>query len=401
MRSSPAVPGIGKGIAARIREYLDTGSIAKVVELRAQFPPAMVELTRIPGMGPKTIRLLHTHLGIDSLEALQAALDAGQDPRRPRTRRQDRGQPPARRSAASGSTARSGGPRSPKPCRSQSRWPPLSPASPGSWRRVPCGSIRRLAETIGDADVVVATKDPEPVMERFVSMGLVTEVLARGETKTSILSTTGLQVDLRVVRPEQLGAALVYFTGSKAHNIDLRQRAIDRGLILNEYSLAVVETEEVVASATEEDVYAALDLPWIPPPMREHSGEILAAARSELPDLVQLEDIMGDLHDHTHLSGDGRASLEVMVEAAAKPRAPLPGDHRSRRGPPHKRRNQGAVVGTAEADPEAAGELPRPATCSTGASSTSAPMVGSTTTPTSSSVSIGVSPASTPTSTCR
>jgi DNA polymerase (family X) len=310
------VPGIGKGIAARIREYLDTGTIAKVDELRARFPPSMVELTRIPGLGPKTIRLLNTHLGIDSLDGLQSALDAGKIRDVPGlgAKTEDNLRRAIGRLGLHGKERRT----------------PIAEAMPiavevaatlsgvpGVTAAVPCGSIRRLAETIGDADVVVATTDAEPVMERFVTMGLVAEVLARGETKTSILSTTGLQVDLRVVRPEQLGAALIYFTGSKAHNIELRQRAIDRELILNEYSLAVVETEDVVASATEEEVYAALDLPWIPPPVREHSGEVSAAARSELPDFVQLSDIKGDLHDHTYLSGDGRASLEVTVEAAA------------------------------------------------------------------------------------
>jgi DNA polymerase (family 10) len=177
-----------------------------------------------------------------------------------------------------------------------------------------CGSVRRLAETIGDLDIVVASDTPRPVMEAVGSHPQAVSVIGSGEAKTSILTSGGLQVDVRVVEPEQYGSALLYFTGSKAHNVALRQRAIDRGWLLSEYGL--FEGESLLVSATEEDIYRRLELDYIPPPMRENGGEIQAAARGTLPRLT-LEQIRGDLHYHTDRSGDGRSSLEEMVGAAA------------------------------------------------------------------------------------
>jgi DNA polymerase (family 10) len=186
---------------------------------------------------------------------------------------------------------------------------------PGVDRAAYCGSLRRFAETIGDVDVVVSSTQPAAVMKAVTAHPAVSEVVAAGDTKTSILTRAGLQVDVRVVRPDQYGAALLYFTGSKAHNIVLRQRAIDRGWLLNEYGL--LEGERVVASRTEEEIYAALDLPYFPPTLRENTGEVEAADDGELPELISIEQIRGDLHFHSDRSGDGRASLEEMVEAAA------------------------------------------------------------------------------------
>ncbi|TMA33264.1 MAG: DNA polymerase/3'-5' exonuclease PolX, partial [Deltaproteobacteria bacterium] len=156
--------------------------------------------------------------------------------------------------------------------------------------------------------------DPAPVMEALVSMSFVERVLGRGETKTSVVSQRGTQVDLRVVAAHQLGAALLYFTGSKGHNIKLRQRALARGLTLNEYALSEVEGERIVAGETEEEIYAALGLPWIPPVLREDVGEIEIAEDGRLPEPIGAA--IGDFHVHTHLSGDGRSTLEEVVAAA-------------------------------------------------------------------------------------
>jgi DNA polymerase (family 10) len=183
---------------------------------------------------------------------------------------------------------------------------------------VPAGSLRRLAETIGDIDIVVAATDPEPVMKAVASHPAATEVVGAGETKASILTRTGMQVDVRVVAPAQIGAALVYFTGSKAHNVALRQRAIDRGWLLNEYGL--FDGDRLLASETEAEIYELLELPYLPPSIRENQGEIEAAAGGTLPDLITLDDINGDLHFHSDRSGDGRSTLEEMVAAAAERR---------------------------------------------------------------------------------
>jgi DNA polymerase (family 10) len=178
------------------------------------------------------------------------------------------------------------------------------------------GSLRRMAETIGDIDILVASDKPGPVMDSFASLSYVEEVKAKGETKTSIRTTKGLQVDLRVIPPDVWGAALQYFTGSKAHNIRTREIAVRKGLKLSEYGLFRAKDEKLIVAETEEEVYERLGLPWIPPVLREDRGEIEAALRGELPTLVELSDIRGDLHTHTNLT-DGLASLEQMLETAA------------------------------------------------------------------------------------
>jgi len=179
------------------------------------------------------------------------------------------------------------------------------------------GSLRRMRDTIGDIDVLAAAKRPGPLMDTFVHLPQVHEVIAHGEAKTSIRTTSGLQVDLRVVPPAAWGAALQYFTGSKAHNIRTREIAVHRKLKLSEYGLFDAASGELIVSATEEEVYARLGLPWIPPTLREDRGEIEAGQRGELPELVRAADIRGDLHTHTDLT-DGVATLEEMVDAAAQ-----------------------------------------------------------------------------------
>jgi DNA polymerase (family 10) len=179
-----------------------------------------------------------------------------------------------------------------------------------------CGSLRRLRETVADVDIVVASNAAASVVEAFESMRAVSEIIGSGETKVSILTATGLQVDLRIVEPHQFGAAIQYFTGSKTHNIKLRQLALDRGWILNEYGLSEVESGRVIASETEEAIYEALGLQTIPPPMREDRGEIELAAAGELFTPVGRNDLRGDLHVHTSLSGDGKSPLADVVAAA-------------------------------------------------------------------------------------
>ena len=185
---------------------------------------------------------------------------------------------------------------------------------PGVTHASYCGSLRRFSETVGDIDIVVASSAAEPVMEALVSMNLVDRVLVRGETKTSVVTRRGTQVDVRVVVRSQLGAAQLYFTGSKGHNIKLRQRALTRGFTLNEYALSEVEGGRVVASETEEQIYVALGLPFIAPVLREDTGEIEAAENGSLT--RSIGDLIGDFHVHTDVSGDGRSSLEEVVEAA-------------------------------------------------------------------------------------
>ena len=308
--------GIGGSTAKKIRELVETGRISKLEDLRSSFPPEFVELTRVPGVGPKTAVMLRDELGVRSVEDLRGALEREELRALP-----GMGEKTEQNIARAIERLGIGG--------KERRTPILEAmrvardvvgaleALPDVTRAEFMGSLRRFRETIGDIDVIVAsTGDPEDVMERLVKLPLVADVIGYGARKTAIVTAAGLQIDVRVVRPDQFGSAAIYFTGSKAHNIRLRQLAIDRGWILNEYALADAETEDVVASETEEDVYRALDLPWITPEMREDDGEIEAALDGTLPDLVSERDLRGDLHVHTDLSGDGREPLEVMVEAA-------------------------------------------------------------------------------------
>jgi DNA polymerase (family 10) len=309
-----AIKGVGSSIAAKIREYVDTGKVAKLEELRRRYPQPLVELMKIPGLGPKTLKTIRARLGVENLDDLRRAIE----------QQALRGLPGLGRTSEekiARAIERLG-------LHGKDRRTPIAEALPlaetlaaelGALPTVEevawCGSLRRFVETIGDIDLVVAAGDGAGVMGAVAHHPLAAEVVAAGETKTSILTPQGVQVDVRVVRPDQLGAALIYFTGSKSHNVALRQRAIDCGWLLNEYGL--FEGERVVAAAGEEEVYRALGLPFIPPPLRENTGELEAAAARALPEVVTLEQMKGDLHFHTDRSGDGRSTLEEMVAAAA------------------------------------------------------------------------------------
>ncbi len=319
------IKGIGKSTAAKIRQFIDTGSVDKLDELRELYPPAIVELSRIPGMGPKTLRLVRDELGVEDVEGLKAAIAEERLRTLPgmgATSEQKMGKA-IERLGLSGKDRRT----------------PIADALPLAERLVAdlralpdvvdvafCGSLRRFSETIGDIDITVAAgagleANGQAVMEAVRTHIEADDVILSGETKTSFLTKAGLQVDVRVVAPDQFGAATMYFTGSKGHNIALRQRAIDQGSLLNEYGLFQLDDEgkagELLASSTEESIYAELGLAFVPPPMREAAGEVDAAADDELPELVQVDHIKGDLHYHTDRSGDGRSSLADMVAEAA------------------------------------------------------------------------------------
>lgn len=314
LKDMEGIKGVGGSIAKRVKEYVDNGSVEKLEELRAKYPPALVELLKVPGLGPKTLKMIRAELGIENLDDLKAAIDR-------QALRELPGLGRTTEEKIARSIERLG-------LHGKDRRTPIAEAMPvaaglaselaavdGVETAIPAGSLRRLAETIGDIDIVVAASEARPVMEAIAAHPAATEVVASGETKTSILTRSGLQVDVRAVAPEQLGAALLYFTGSKAHNVALRQRAIDRGWLLNEYGL--FEGDELLSARSEAEIYERLDLPYLPPSIRENQGEIEAAANGTLPELVTLDEIKGDLHFHSDQSGDGRSSLEEMVEAAA------------------------------------------------------------------------------------
>jgi DNA polymerase (family 10) len=307
------IKGVGASTADKIIEFQETGSVAKLEALRQKYPPAFVELTKIPGLGPKTLKLIRSELGVEDIEGLKTAIAAERLRELPGLGRTSE-------EKIAKAIERLG-------LHGKDRRTPLYEALPLALSlagrieqlksvkaAVPCGSIRRFAESVGDIDIVVSTNNPPQVSEFVLGLPEVEEVIGAGDTKTSFLTREGMQVDVRTVQPSQLGSALLYFTGSKTHNIALRQRAIDRGWLLSEYGL--FEDEKVVASKTEQAVYRALGMDFVPPPMREGSGEVEAASAHRLPSLVQLSQIKGDLHYHCDRSGDGRSTLEEMIEAA-------------------------------------------------------------------------------------
>jgi len=350
------VHGIGKAIADKLKEYGETGSVEYLRKLEEEVPPGLLEFMRIPGLGPRTAKDIYDALGITNLDDLEAALRDG------RLRKVSRIKAKTEENIQKGLEAlkgRGSGPRTLLPtamATSDSIIGVLEGLSQVE-KISSAGSVRRRCESIGDLDIVVASGDPEPVMDAFCEMGSVREVIARGETKSSIRTNDGIQVDLRVVEPQHYGAALAYFTGSKAHNVRMRALALKQGLTLNEYGLAKLATDEeeeaeagadevgsrgsvatveiaaapksratkrsraivaeevMLPSATEEEVYSALGLSFIPPVQREDRGEIALAMEGKLPKLLELKSIRGDLHTHTDNS-DGKNTIEEMAEAA-------------------------------------------------------------------------------------
>ena len=307
------IEGIGKSTAAKIQELFDHGRVEKLEELRKKHPASVVALMRIQGLGPKAVNKLRAELGVQSVDDLRAALASHrvQALKGFGAKSEEKIATSLARLDEQGSIDRT----------------PISVALPLAERivarmlEVPgvthasyCGSLRRFSETVGDIDIIVASADPAPVMESFVTMSVVDRVLVRGDSKTSVATRRGTQIDLRVVAESQLGAARLYFTGSKGHNIKLRVRALARGWTLNEYALSEIEGGKIIARETEEQIYAALGLPFIPPVLREDQGEIEAAERGTLT--KPLDRVLGDFHVHTDVSGDGRSPIEAVVAAA-------------------------------------------------------------------------------------
>jgi len=311
------MPGIGESTLLKIEEFLKTGTIKKYEELRRMVPEDLLELLDAPGVGPKTLKIAYEQLGIRTKEEFIEALKKGKFNR-----------------------IRGFGPvKALKILRGIELWEkskerislieayPMAQEVLKYMERIKdkyenisiAGSLRRMKETIGDIDILVSSKREnwKAIHEHFTKYPGITEVLAKGETKSSIILDTGRQVDLRTVEPISWGAALQYFTGSKQHNIRIRDIAKEKGLKVNEYGVFKADTEERIAGETEEEVYGVLGMQWIPPEIREDWGEIELALEHKLPKLVELKDIKGDLHMHTNWS-DGVNTLEEMVETAYK-----------------------------------------------------------------------------------
>jgi DNA polymerase (family 10) len=322
------LPGIGKDLAAKIAEYLESGEIDYLNELRKETPQVLLDMLRIPGIGPKTAVRLQAELGINSLEELRHAALEHRIQRLPKMKAKTEENILKGLEFLSRASART----------------PIGTALPLAQRIIAAlaelpevrkisiaGSLRRFRETVGDIDILVTSRSPEKVIGHFTHLDDVARVLAEGSTKGSIVTRDKIQVDLRVVEEASYGSALNYFTGSKEHNIRLREIAIQKGMKLSEYGVfktagaagqkrkagEKAKKEIRVAGKTEEEVYRALGLPSIPPEIREDSGEIEAARAGTLPELVELSDIRGDLHCHSNYS-DGAATLEEIAAAGKK-----------------------------------------------------------------------------------
>jgi DNA polymerase (family 10) len=309
------IHGVGDAIAKKIEELLATGKMEYYERLRREIPETLVELLAIPGLGSKKIKLLYDSLGVTGIEDLRTALAEGRVRELP-----GMGEKTEQKLLAELERWRDRNRRTPigqaRPL-AEDVVRLLTKLCPDALDVQPAGSLRRWCDTIGDVDFVCASTNADPILDCFVTLPNVKEVIGRGPTKASILTHQNQQMDLRVVPPDSYGAALQYFTGSKAHNVKIRTLAQRKGLTLNEYDLAEVATGRKIASRTEEDVYRALGLAWIPPEMREDLGEIEAAARDALPRLIEIGDIHGDLHAHTEWS-DGAHSIEHLAAAAAE-----------------------------------------------------------------------------------
>ena len=307
------IPGIGKGIAAVLAEIEDRGSFERRDEMLARYPPTALELLKIQGLGPKSIRTLWEHHRVSTIDGLEKLCQEHKLRELPRmgAKLEEK----VLRSIA-GYRQRAGRFLLSFAQNVASELVAELAQIEGVEKVTPAGSLRRGKETVGDLDLLVTGPGAETALEKLVTHPKIHEVLGRGVNKASVtFGLEGIQVDLRALPRESYGAALQYFTGSKEHGVALRQRALKMGLTLNEYSLSRIDTKLSVASATEEEIYEALGLAFIPPELRENQGEIEAAEAGKLPQLVELEQIRGDLHMHT-LESDGRATLEEMTAAA-------------------------------------------------------------------------------------
>ena len=310
-----SIKGVGEASANKILQYLNTGRIDKLEELKKKIPESLLELKKIPELGARRTKILFDTLGIQSVESLEKAAMQGKIRNLPGF-----GEKIEKKILKGLEDIKN----------RQSERISIGIALPlaesivdelkkySSVEKIEiCGSIRRMKRTIGDIDILVASNNPVSVMDEFVSLGMVKNVIVKGEKKSSILSTENIQVDLRVVRRESFGAAIQYFTGSKEHNIKIRELASKRNLKINEYGVFNLGTNKCIASETEESIYESIGLQWIPPEMREDKGEIELAIEGKLPKLIELTDIKGDIHLHS-LYSDGINSIEEMTQQAIK-----------------------------------------------------------------------------------
>src|SRR6266540_5597488 len=311
------IKGIGEALQKKITELVTTGKLAYYDDLKASVPPGLVEMLQIPGLGPKKVKALNDKLGIETIEQLEAACQAGKiaglDGFGEKTQTKILEGIQFKRTYASRHLL-SDALMVAEPMLENLR------GHPDVIRCSTAGSVRRFKEIIGDIDFLVSSKKPANVIEFFTSQPGVMSVSAKGDTKASVIVQGGIQADLRVVSDAEYPFALMYFTGSKEHNIVLRQRAIERGLRLNEYGLfkSKEETRDaklLVACKTEEEIYRQLDLAYIPPELREDHGEFAAAERGKLPKLVEWTDLRGALHNHSTWS-DGHQTLEEVAAYA-------------------------------------------------------------------------------------
>jgi DNA polymerase (family 10) len=305
--------GIGTTIENKIVEYVETGDLAALAKLRDRLPTGLVEVMHVPGLGPKTARKLWTELGVTSADDLRAAAEQGRLSELPGLGKKTEEKVLAALAKPKAKVER------------RALLGHVLPAveravaelreHPAAERVSEAGSVRRRCETVHDLDIIATATDPGALTTHFASLPWVAEVLARGSSKTTVVSHDGLRFDLRVVPPESYGSLLQHFTGSAAHNVALREDAVRRKLSVSEYRVENTETGEVFHAADEEVLYRHLGYEWIPPELRENRGELVAARNGGLPRLVELGDLRGDLHMHTDWS-DGRGTLDEMVEAA-------------------------------------------------------------------------------------
>ena len=310
------IPGVGKAIGNKIIELLGTGQLQYLKKLRKELSTELVELLSIPGIGPKTVKTLRNELGIENVDQLRVALEKHQlrdlpgfGERSEANIKQNLDLYLMHHVTHKGRAF-------------IGKAYPIAQAIIDALRTLVevkqievAGSLRRWKETVGDIDILVTSTDPTPIMQQFVTLPSVTQILAHGPTKSSVILEEGIQADIRVIEPQAFGAALPYFTGSKSHNIALRRLAQQQGQKLSEYGLFDRETNERIAGTTEEGIYQKLGMAWIPPELREDTGEIEASLQKKLPNLVKRENIRGDLHVHTNWS-DGEETIEAMAKAA-------------------------------------------------------------------------------------
>ena len=306
------LPGIGKDLAVRVEEFLHTGRIDQLEAMRRDVPPCFLTLLEIRGLGPRTAKLLWDRLGVDSVERLEELCRTKEILNVAGIREKT-----CENILKGIAIWRAGRTRTLLPAaRAVAEQVASALRAHGGVERLEvAGSLRRMRETVKDVDILVTSTEPARVIETLTSLPSVTEVIARGDTKVSVRHQDGLQVDLRVVEPSAFGAALQYFTGSKDHNVRVRELAKRRGLTISEYGVFEEKSGKRVAGETEDEVYAAVGLPWIPPELRENTGEIDAARNGGLPELITADRIRGDLHAHTDWS-DGHITLEKLVTAA-------------------------------------------------------------------------------------